>query len=202
MGKTHPHTPSDPTVWGCVLPQLTQDWRLWPQKSCLRVDPCGLQSPERGYVEVKSDGNGWSVRCVGVGFGVGFLFPLFFLCVSVGGNFFGWVCALVTLTRHLYKFVRGGDNRHGGRLRLRSFRRRRNGRVPGRPTYDRTGGRGRRQHEKNAQHTEVAAIFPGGFPAAVTGREQKRSGRTPPTSDAWMTAIGSAGGKKPPGKIR
>lgn len=55
-----------------------------------------------------------------------------FLCSSVGCDFFGLVLALVTRTRHLHKFVRGGDNRRGGRLRPRSFLRRRDGRVPGR----------------------------------------------------------------------
>lgn len=68
-----------------------------------------------------------------VGFGVGFLRLVVYGVLAVDCNFFGWVYALVTRTRHLHKFVRGGDNRRGGRLRPRFFRGKGDGRVPGRP---------------------------------------------------------------------
>lgn len=59
-----------------------------------------------------------------------------------------------------------------------------------------------RQYEKTPNTRRAPRFFPGSLPAAVVAREQKRCGRTPPASDAWTTAIGFAGGKRPPGKIR
>lgn len=116
-------------------------------------------------------------------------------------TFWGWVFALVTRTRHLNKFVRGGDSRHGGRFTPAFF----SAAVgtagsPGDRHMTEPGDATGRQHEKTPNTRRAPRFFSGSPTAAVVAREQKRCGRTPPASDAWTTAIGFAGGQGRPKK--